>query len=158
MEVFVILKCSWKTYSMVVIRFYQHSLLSKESFENKSAFIFPIMATLPFTSLSEQPKTIEKGWRLIRNGFVDEKHCQRHTRPRGWVECSHQSNCWSQVFTPIFFIKIKHQDLDQTSTSIYWQKICFKIQIKLQPQNLVQLSFNQSTSGVERLLVSCPTR
>ena len=59
----------------------------------------------------------------------------------------------SHVFTPIF-IKIQHQDLDQTSTSIYWQKICFKIQIKLQPQNLVQLNFNQSTSRVERLFTS----
>ena len=32
--------------------------------------------------------------------------------------------------------------------------ICFKIQIKLQPQNLVQLNFNQSTSRVERLFTS----
>ena len=139
---------------MVVIRFYQHSLLSKESFDNKSAFIFPISATLSFTSLSEQPKTIEKGWRSIRNGFVEEKRCQRHTGPRGWVECSHQSNCCYHKYLHQFFIKIQYQDLDQTSTSIYWQKICFKIQIKLQPQNLVQLNFNQSTSRVERLFTS----
>ena len=133
MEVFVILKCSWKTYSMVVIRFYQHSLLSKESFENKSAFIFPIRATLSFTSLSEQPKTIQKGWRSIRNGFVDEKHCQRHTGPRGWVECSHQSNCCYHKFLHQFLsnsasrsrpnfnfnllTKDLLQNLDQTSTS-----------------------------------------
>ena len=49
-----------------------------------------------------------------------------------------------------FLIKIKHQDLDQTSTSIYWQKICFKIQIKLQPQNLVQLSFKINQLPAQR--------
>ena len=121
MEVFVILKCSWKTYSMVVIRFYQHSLLSKESFENKSAFIFPIRATLPFTSLSEQPKTIEKGWRSIRNGFVEEKRWQRHTGQRGWVECSHQSNCRYHQLLSKFSIKISTklqlQFIDKRSAS-----------------------------------------
>ena len=130
MEVFVILKCSWKTYSMVVIRFYQHSLLSKESFENKSAFIFPIRATLSFTSLSEQPKTIEKGWRSIRNGFVEEKRCLRHTGPRGWVECSHQSNCC--------YHKFLHQFLS---------KFSIKISTKLQLQFIDERSASKSRSN-----------
>ena len=73
------------------------------------------------------------------------------TQGLSWV-LSPKQLLLSQLFTPIF-IKIQPQDLDQTSTSIYWQKI-FKILIKLQPQNLVQLNFNQSTSRVERLFTS----
>ena len=132
---------------MVVIRFYQHSLLSKESFDNKSAFIFPISATLSFTSLSEQPKTIEKGWRSIRNGFVEEKHCQRHTGPRGcWVECSHQSNCCYHKFYTKFC-----QNSASRCRPNFNINLLTKDLLQNPDQNLVQLDFIQSTSSVERL-------
>ena len=124
---------------MVVIRFYQHSLLSKESFENKSAFMFPIRATLSFTSLSEQPKTIEKGWRSIRNGFVEEKHCQRHTGPRGWVECSHQSNCCYHKF----YTKFCQNSASRCRPNFNFNLLKWKSRSRSSPTELQSINFQR---------------